>query len=344
MSIHPMWLQCHLHRGRVSTVVEIKYQFCSQSTANWSFRIAKCLLVQPLQNSLSNTPNNISTNSPPRGQQTTKPLLVPTSSMAAGPSVPSAQSTPTSDISQAKPITPKAGTLSPLEQERVSALLHLNALILRELQTLQTAGAATASVQPSPQQQKPADNTAAGEAQKSPTAAGTSALSTTPTNTPSTPQTPKFSKPSTKLIYDNYLKRLQVNIAYLLALSQVKPIPPHPLAMEPPPDSWSLPVPGELSENEREEGEERGREVAGEFREAYQKLKELWPNYRPKLGGQVHQQGQNQQQGQQAPQVLSGQLGQGVISQPQAPIQGSAATGILKPGQPLPQATGTSPQ
>ena len=264
--------------------------------------------------------------------------------MAAGPSISSAQSTPTSDITaQAKPTTPKAGNLSPLEQERVSALLHLNALILRELQNLQTAGAATASLQPSPQQQKPADNVAASEAQKSPTAAGTSASSTTPTNSTPTPQTPKFAKPSPKLIYDNYLKRLQVNIAYLLALSQVKPIPPHPLAMEPPPDSWSFPAPGEMSGTEREEGEERGREVAREFREAYQKLKELWPNYKPKLGGQMQQQGQNQQQGQQAPQVPSGQPGYGVAAQTQAPAQGSAAMGTSKLNQPAPQVMTTTP-
>ena len=185
---------------------------------------------------------------------------------------------------------------------------------------MQTLGAAASSAQPSPQQtstqQKAPDGTLApGEAQKSPPASAS-----TPTTTTPTPQTPKMTKPAPKQIFDNYLKRLQVNIAYLLALSQGKPVPPHPLAMEPPPDAWSMPAPGEAGPPD---AEEKGKEVAQEFREAYQMLKKLWPNYKPGVR-QPQAAGQQQQQPQQGPsnqpsqtakpnqaQVSMGQTGQG---------------------------------
>ena len=341
------WLLCPLLlRGHVSTHPPVTMS--PNHSHLLAAQIADYDAVQPISNPLSNPP---ATSTPTTGQPPLRPPPIPASSMTSGPQTSSAQSTPTSDISsnQAKPTTPKASTLSAHEQERVAALLHLNALILRELQNLQTAGAASAPTQPSPQQQgqsKPSDSsTAAGEAHKSPTAAGTT---TTPTTTTPTPQTPKLTKPSAKLIYDNYLKRLQVNIAYLLALSQVKPVPPHPLAMEPPPDAWSLPAPGELSDSEREEAEERGKEVAKEFREAYQKLKELWPNYKPPQRGQQMIAAQQQQQ-QQAQQALKGQSSQptqpvsGAGQQGQGPAQMSAPTGSAQLGQSMPQAPPPQP-
>ena len=245
--------------------------------------------------------------------------------MTAATPVSSAQSTPTSDVaSVAKPpATPHNAKLPPQEQERVSALLALNTIILRELQNLQTLGAAASPAQPSPQQtstqQKAPDGTLApGEAQKSPPA-----TASTPTTTTPTPQTPKMTKPAPKQIFDNYLKRLQVNIAYLLALSQGKPVPPHPLAMEPPPDAWSMPAPGEAGPPD---AEEKGKEVAQEFREAYQVLKKLWPNYKPgvrppQASGQQQQQGVLGQPSQTAKsnqaQVGMGQAGQGQPSQMQ---------------------------
>ncbi|KAL9125658.1 MAG: hypothetical protein Q9217_005167, partial [Psora testacea] len=274
---------------------------------------------QQLPGPSTSIPAATSTNSPPPSQYPFKPPPTPTSSMTAATPITSAQTTPTSNTSS-KPTTPKASNLPQLDQDRVAALLNLNAIILRELQTLQTAGANTQPGQASPQQPNPAGvqsstTTPSGEAQKSPTGAS----STTPTSSTTTaPQTPKAIKPTPKYIFDNYLKRLQVNIAYLLALSQGKPVPPHPLAMEPPPDSWSQIEKADATETEKTELEEKGKKTAEELREAYAKLKELWPNYKPGVrphpppGGQ-----QAQGQGQQ-PQHAQGAQGQVPV---QAPVQ-----------------------
>ncbi|KAL9631130.1 MAG: hypothetical protein Q9164_006056, partial [Protoblastenia rupestris] len=97
--------------------------------------------------------------------------------MTATAQITSAHSTPTSETS-GKPTTPKATKLPPFDQDRVAALLNLNAIILRELQHLQTAGANNQPGQLSPQQSNIAGaqsatktSTPTGDAQKSPTGA-----------------------------------------------------------------------------------------------------------------------------------------------------------------------------
>ncbi|KAL9097988.1 MAG: hypothetical protein Q9163_006256 [Psora crenata] len=234
-----------------------------------------------LSNTLTGPPAIPSTNSPPGAQHPSNPPPIPTSSMTAVAPVSSAQSTPTSNTSS-KPTTPKASPLPPLDQGRVAALLHLNVIILRELQYLQSTGANNQPGQSTSQKSNPpgaqaSTTTPSSEAQKSPTGAS----STTPTTAAPTAPALKAIKPPPKYIFDNYLKRLQVNIAYLLALSQGKPVPPHPLAMEPPPDSWSQIEKADATDAEKAELDEKGKKTAEELREAYAKLKELWPNYRP---------------------------------------------------------------
>ena len=210
--------------------------------------------------------------------------------VAANPSA-SVKGAATSGV-PGQPATTKAGNLSPLDEERVAALLNLNALILRELQHLQSIGAAAPPVQASPQQQNASIQQktpeVVGEAQKSPTQS-----SSTPNTTTPTPQTPKITKPPPKAIYDHYLKRLQVNIAYLLALSGGRPVPAHPGAMEAPHDSWFQPSPGEAA---ADDAEEKGKETAKQFKDGYQKLRDLWPNYKRVVRPPPVSTGQQQQQ------------------------------------------------
>ncbi|KAG8528179.1 uncharacterized protein KY384_007096 [Bacidia gigantensis] len=248
---------------------------------------------QPNPNSSNASGTALTSSAVPSGQPPSQSQPSAASAMTVAANSPtSTQVTSNADASgQPNPPTPKIGKLSRENEERVAALLGLNSLLLRELQQLQSVGAALAPVQGSPQQQnasapqKPLD--AAGEAQKSPTGSVT-----TPTTTTPTPQTPKLTKPPPKLLYDNYLKRIQVNIAYLLALSGNRPLPPHPGAMESPPDSWFQPSPGEVVPDGTDE---RAKETAKKFKDAYQKLRELWPNYKrpqkppPQMMGQPPQ-------------------------------------------------------
>lgn len=115
---------------------------------------------------------------------------------------------------------------------------------------------------------------------------------TTPTSSTTPTALPSGQKKKTK--FDSYLRRLQANIAYLLAISQGKAIPPFPAAIEAPSDAWLK----EVDDGESGDGN------ADELKEAYAKLKALWPNYkgppRPQQqlsGGQA----QLSKQGQQAP-------------------------------------------
>ena len=120
------------------------------------------------------------------------------------------------------------------------------------------------------------------------------------------------------------MRRLQANIAYLLGIAQAKPLPTHPAAMEPPPDSWSEMVGQQQQQPDgagpavvvggKGEAEERGREAARELREAYSRLKELWPNYKGPVRGQQGQQGRGGQQQQQGQMPAQAQ-GQGQVAQ-----------------------------
>ena len=247
---------------------------------------------QPLSNPVSGHTKPVRT----QFQQARKPVTTQDSPMTAAISNSPSQSSPTSD-GQAKLVPQKTGNLTPHEQAQVAALLNLNNIILRQVQKLQESGAFTQTTQASPQQhstslsqQSTPDNTR--DAQKSPTGATQPSTSTTPT-----PQTPKATKPSPKQIYDNYLKRVQLTIAYLLAVSQAKPAPPYPPSMEPPPVNWFIPGPGETAPDD---AEQRGREAFNEVKQAYQKLKELWPNYQPQARPPQQMRNPQQQQQQQA--------------------------------------------
>lgn len=233
--------------------------------------------------------------------------------MTAAPLATPSQPPPTSDQSSQKHVaSPKPSTLSRSEEDQVAALLNINNIILREIQKLQTSGAAAQTTQPSPQQKEAPVNTpdSARESQKSPTGAAQTPTSTTPT-----PQTPKATKPSPKQIYDNFLKRVQLNIAYLLAVSQGRNIPSHPPVMEPPPVLWFIPGPGETASDD---AEHVGRQSFGQLNEAYQKLKTLFPTYR----GPVRH---TQQAGGQQPQAQQATEGSQKASSPgQSTLQGFA--------------------
>ena len=213
---------------------------------------------------------------------------------------------------------------SPLNQKRVEALLNINNILLREvaIAKFNESRDKTKSAQSSGQNA----NTSGGikspttTAQSStPTASSpngtnpydSNAASTTPTSAGQTPvptsTTPTSANPTPKpvsrtTVIDHFSRVIQTYIAYLLAISQQRPLPPHPSSMEPPPESWIDAV-GE--DQGVMQGQIFSKEVRWEaIKDAYRLLKELWPNYvpgsRPHMGqgalsGQAAQSQQFQQ-------------------------------------------------
>jgi len=229
--------------------------------------------------------------------------------VSALPATSSAQSTPTSEApSQATDTASQISRLSPLDQERVDALLNVNNLLLQEVQVLQKIGLKTPqSGNPqSPQQANPANASSPQTKNEgsditptstgSPAAAGanppTNSTSSTPTTTTPTTGVPQQTYNQKKFV--EYMKRLQSNIMFLVSMSdttkqrQKAPYPSH-LELLP---NW-------LAEGMKEEEKPQFEAL----KEGYSKLRELWPDWKsgpPALNAQQQQQpqahAQNRQQ------------------------------------------------
>ncbi|KAL9136735.1 MAG: hypothetical protein Q9175_002052 [Cornicularia normoerica] len=218
---------------------------------------------------------------------------------------PSAQSTPTSEVSsQSADPALQPGGLSSLDQQRVDALLQVNNLLLQEVTILQKVG-----LKPSPQspQQTAPPNTSSPQATPAPpTSAGdptsttqnqnisatkTNATVTTPTTTtPTTATAPQQQSLNTRK-YVEFMTRIKTNIMFLVSISDQakdKPRLPYPSHLEPPP-LWLNP------------GNEEGDKQLDLLREEYARLRELWPDWKPEvrklqMGGQQAHHGQQQMQ------------------------------------------------
>lgn len=262
---------------------------------------------------------------------------------SVAPSV-SAKTTPTSEVPPQSP-PQQASKLSPKDDKRVAALLHLNNVIIKELSVLQASGP------DKPQSPSSASNPTGPPPLQSPSSTTTptgGGVSTTPTepNAPSVPSagTPTSATtpgiralPTKKQITENYSRRLQVNIAYLLGMSQNKPVPSFPQAMEPPPETWIA-----VAEGTKEEQKARWEDM----KEGYGRLKECWPDYRlgmrPQIPPAATNQGNNQggamasMQGNQAGPHHSAQA-HGQQQQQQQPQQQQLTTNNPGNMQPHPQ-------
>ena len=223
---------------------------------------------------------------------------------AALPATSSANSTPTSEAPpQNHEPLPQTSKLSPIDQQRVDALLTVNNLLIQEVQVLQKAGLKAAPQSPS-QPNHPQSSTSSPQmkTEKTDDATNTgspgSASNTTPTAANPTVTTPTAAappRPNNMEKFVEYMRRLQSNIVYLVATSdeqKQKSRPPFPQILEPPPASW-------LGSNDKANGEE----TKGEgLQESYAKLRELFPDWKPGLKPQPQGQSQPQSQPQAQPQ------------------------------------------
>ncbi|MCJ1453280.1 hypothetical protein MMC28_003626 [Mycoblastus sanguinarius] len=268
-------------------------------------------------------PNNLSFSPPQAHKQFKQPApsnsSYPSSSSMTTTVIPvtsSAQSTPTSEApSQSHDPVPQASKLSPLDQQRVDALLYVNHLLIQEVQVLQKAGLKATPQSPqqvnpsqssisSPQTSAPPQTKVEGTSSTDVTATSPgSVTNTTPTTANQTITTPTTGTPTQPTHtptnmekFVEYMRRLQANIVWLVATSdeqKQKSRPPYPQILEPPPASW-------LGSDDKTEGEDSKSEG---LRESYAKLRELWPDWKP--GMKPQPQGQQQPQSQVQPQPQS---------------------------------------
>ena len=226
-----------------------------------------------------------------------------TSSMtvSAPPATSSAQTTPTSEgPSQAAEATAQATRLSPLDQERVDALLNVNNLLLQELQILQKLGLKQPAGNPqSPQgpnqtnassPQAKAEGGAVSPKPADPSTGVSTNPTTTSSNTTPTTTTPTTSGPSqyslTQKKFFEYMNRLKSNIMFLVTISdgtKQKQRLPYPTHLET--------LPNWLAEGIREEDKPQ----LEALKESYVRLRGLFPDWKP---GQhpTQAQGASQQQ------------------------------------------------
>ena len=226
-----------------------------------------------------------------------------TSSMtvSAPPATSSAQTTPTSEApSQSADAAAQATKLSPLDQERVDALLNVNNLLLQELQILQKLGLKQPVVNPqSPQgpnqtnasspQAKAEGGAASPKSTEPSTALGahptsTSSNTTPTTTTPTTAGPPQYSLTQKKFF--EYMNRLKSNIMFLVTISdgtKQKQRLPYPTHLET--------LPNWLAEGIKDEDKPQ----LEALKESYVRLRGLFPDWKP---GQhpAQAQGVNQQQ------------------------------------------------
>lgn len=221
---------------------------------------------------------------------TTTSSIPASSSMTATalPAVSSAQTTPTTETpSQPPDAASQTNKISPIDQERVDALLNVNNLLLQEVTTLQKAGLKATPNPQSPQgpnqaqvspQTKVEGNNTTPTSTDPPTGdqhAQTTSTSSTPTiTTPTTTAPPQaLNNPNSNYRkFGEYMSRLKTNIMYLVTISdpsKAKHRPPYPTHLEEPP-GWLV------------EGVKEGdREIFEALKEAYVKLRELWPDWKP---------------------------------------------------------------
>lgn len=245
-------------------------------------------------------------------QQVNRPPEVPTTSsslsasssmtVTALPAVSSAQSTPTAETPTQPPDpTASASKISPIDQERVDALLNVNNLLLQEVTILQKAGL---KATPNPQSPQGPNQANQNSPQTTPistdppiTATGDQNAATTSTNSTPTTTTPTTAAPSQPpnnpsqnvRKFGEYMGRLKTNIMYLVTISdpsKAKHRPPYPTHLEEPP-AW-------LVEGVKDED----REIFEALKEAYVKLRGLWPDWKPQPRPQMGQQQMMQQQAQ----------------------------------------------
>lgn len=220
------------------------------------------------------------------------------------PAVSSAQTTPTSETpTQPADAIVQASKISPLDQERVDALLNVNNLLLQEVTILQKAGLKTVPNPQSPHQPNHTGQTLpqtkiegsnttptstnAPVGDQNSTTASTSSTPTTTTPTTATPSQPSNNPNQNVKKFGEYMGRLKTNIMYLVTISdptKAKHRPPYPTHLEEPP-AW-------LVEGVKEED----REIFEALKEAYVKLRELWPDWKPQPRPQMGQQQMMQQQ------------------------------------------------
>ena len=213
------------------------------------------------------------------------------------PTPPPARSSSSSTSSHpAKPMNNVSPTPSPLESQRVTALLDLNRVLLREVIALQISGRAgnpgQAPSPPQPEAKTDGDGSAggAGAAAAPPRQPMSGKMSFSKEYIEFVSPLPSemihpllfvlFFRPSlcrfslsssilTSLMMrsDRYMRRLQSNLSYLAAIAErhTKPqnVLPYPAIMECPPGS-------------------EGDEVKETIREMYIRLRELWPEYKGK--------------------------------------------------------------
>ncbi|KAK4696718.1 hypothetical protein P7C71_g1252, partial [Lecanoromycetidae sp. Uapishka_2] len=220
------------------------------------------------------------------------------------PAVSSAQTTPTSETpTQAPDATAQGPKISPLDQERVDALLNVNNLLLQEVTILQKAGLKATPNPQSPQHPNQAGqnspqtklegnsttptsaNHPTGDNNPTTTSTSSTPIATTPT-TASAPQSQNNPNQNVKK-FGEYMSRLKANIMYLVTISdpsKAKHRPPYPTHLEDPP-AW-------LVDGVKEED----KEIFEALKEAYARLRELWPDWKPQPRPQMSQQQMQQQQ------------------------------------------------
>lgn len=228
--------------------------------------------------------------------------------VSAPPPTSSTQSTPTSEgPPQATDTASQISRLSPLDQERVDALLNVNNLLLQDVQILQKVGLKTPHPgnPQSPQQANPTNasppQTKADGSDTTPTSTETPAAAATNPPTNSASSTPTTTTPTTGVPqqtynqkkFVEYMKRLQSNIMFLVSMSDTnkqRQKAPYPSHLES--------LPNWLAEGMKEEEKPQFEAL----KEGYGKLRELWPDWKPGppgLNPQQQQQAQAQAQARQ---------------------------------------------